>query len=440
MVPATVDGRPVFVTSLAGHDGGDCYRPETHNCCDRDVRLWDATTGDLLRTFPTGGSYLVVTGHRAVVCGYSNTPQVLDLRSGEILGELTGHRDVVQELAVWETSVVSTGCDGIILISDLDTGVSRAIETGYEPHAMALLEVDGRALAVTAGDQAGIWDLTLGTRIGSLPVTPIVRQLVTWPGGGSLVAVLSMAGAVTLFDVVSGRQLPCAVTVTLASGAFAGLVTAGGRRLLAVGDPEAVQLWDVAANRPAGPPLVGPTDWCGMSAGGPGVLVTVSDSDDALVVWQVGDEPPPAPGGAGGTITRIAIGPDGQILAEGTDGLVTSWRRSDGERGPGGAAMPPPARAAGPAVVTVDHEDVYVQDGESVWHADRSNESEVTALAVHDLVAAVGRADGTVTLLDTAAHRIVDSLTLPYPVTALAWTPTGELAIGCRRELLLVSR
>ena len=161
VVPATVDGRPVFVTSLAGHDGGHCYRAETPNCLDRNVRVWDATTGEPLRTFPTGGIYLVVTGHRAVVCGYSDTPQVLDLRSGEIVGEPTGHRDVVRGLAIGESSVVSAGCDGIILISDLATGASRAIETGYEPHAMALFQVDGRALAVTAGDQAGIWDLTL---------------------------------------------------------------------------------------------------------------------------------------------------------------------------------------------------------------------------------------------------------------------------------------
>ena len=55
-------------------------------------------------------------------------------------------------------------------------------------------------------------------------------------------------------------------------------------------------------------------------------------------------------------------------------------------------------------------------------------------------VAAVARADGSVTLIDLMSRTIVDTLMVVYPATALAWTPNGDLIIACRRHLLRVRR
>jgi hypothetical protein len=99
----------------------------------------------------------------------------------------------------------------------------------------------------------------------------------------------------------------------------------------------------------------------------------------------------------------------------------------------------------GSAIVTVRDHVVRIRDlgTGAAWYLDPDSSEVVTALAVRGIgspLAAVARTDGSVCLFDLGARMVVDVLTLPYPATALAWAPNGDLIIACRRNLLCVSR
>jgi hypothetical protein len=72
-----------------------------------------------------------------------------------------------------------------------------------------------------------------------------------------------------------------------------GVLAADGRRLLAVLGPEDVTPWDVAADRPLGPYLRGPTLCPAVISGGPDELIAVSNEHCMLTVWDL-SAPPPA--------------------------------------------------------------------------------------------------------------------------------------------------
>jgi WD40 repeat protein len=99
---------------------------------------------------------------------------------------------------------------------------------------------------------------------------------------------------------------------------------------------------------------------------------------------------------------------------------------------------------AGPVIVTVRGHVVRIRglDSDLSWHLDPGNGEVVTAIAVSDDggAVAVARRDGSVSVPALAPGAAADVLTLPYPATALAWAPGGDLIIACRRDLLRVGR
>ncbi|WUI01331.1 WD40 repeat domain-containing protein [Spirillospora sp. NBC_00431] len=603
---AVVGGVPVYVSATEPHFDGDCDRARHHDCGEAAVRVWDAATGALVRTVPdAGGTHLAVAaaGGRtvAVTCDWSDTPKIIDLDSGVVLDELTGHRDIVQGLATAALdggpAVVSAGWDGTVRVWYLTTGEEWVFDAGERLDALSVAVLGGRVVAVVAGCDVGLWDVELGERAGSLPGTPKVKKIATWPDGDAPIALLSWDGGVQVWDAVSRTRLSCRMEGRPSSWDMVGVVTGDGRRLLALSDREAVRLWDVGADRPAGPPLVGPTSWAVLTRDGPGVVVTASGDDEALGVWRARSEMPrPAAGHTGtghtSTVTCLAVGPGDRVVAGGTDGTVGSFRLDDGARGPvlgalparvhavaaapageagegvvvlagggdlheaeddalhrwfadgpdepvaaghrgevkivvtalldgrrivltagcdetlhitdlatgervggvpgrhmpdgiaagefggravaavsrafgpfqlwdlaGGAHVVTPVTEAlevreavrafvhlneGPAVLTVRGHAVRVRDlgTAATWALDPDDLNVVTAVAVHDSVnppAAVARADGRVSVFDLRARTVADVLELPYPATALAWTPDADLIVACRRDLLRVS-
>ncbi|MFD0856492.1 WD40 repeat domain-containing protein, partial [Actinomadura adrarensis] len=342
---ALVGGVPVFVTATDPHYDGDCARPNTHDCGAQMVQVWDAATGELLRTVPdVGGEHLVaatVDGRTlAVVCDWSATPKLVDLESGVVLRTVGVHQDIVQGLAIAELPdgpvVVSVGFDQNICISSLSAAETLVVPAGERLDGLSVIDLDGRAVALIAGrESVGLWDLELGgVRIGSIPV-PRVRRIASWPGADPLVALLPWEGDVQLWDVSAGERRPCGVSRARLSDGIAGVVADDGRRLLALGCPEDVRLWNVEADRAAGPPLVGPTSWCALAVGGPGTLITLSGADEAIGIWRAGDDPgrPDTPDtGPMSTVRCLTVSPDERILAGCTDGSVGTWRLEDGAR------------------------------------------------------------------------------------------------------------
>ncbi|GLZ01093.1 WD40 repeat domain-containing protein [Actinoplanes sp. NBRC 103695] len=368
---ATVDGVRVWVTT-------------TDSSVDDVLQIWHSGTGELLRVVPdVGGDSLVVTSLAgrpvAVVCGWSDTPRMVDLSTGTV-SPLPAAKEIAQGLAIagveGAPALVTADLGGKVRLIDLtDPSSVREFDAGADRlNAVAVLECRGRLAVVAAGDSLHAWDLATGDPLPAPPISGRARAVATWPDAPDLLAVLGMDGTVELaplgtdgtvesapldmhdtvesapldmHDTVESAPLDMDGTVEIAGRGvlgvprsssathLAGVVTTDGRRLLAVADAEAVVLWDVEANRAAGPPLVGPTGWAGICAGGPGELITASAEDCAVSLWSVGAALRPTGHGATSTITALALSPDGWVIAGGSDGTVTTWSVTDGSPGPG---------------------------------------------------------------------------------------------------------
>ncbi len=482
-----VGGVPVYVTATEPHYDGDCARPHTHDCAEATVRVWDAATGGFLRTVPdAGGQHLatpVVHGRSvAVVCGWGDTPKTVDLDAGAVLGEVTGHRDVVRGLATAALAdgpaAVSAGWDETVRVADLATGRARVVDTGERLDALAVVDVGGRPVAAVAGDVVGLWGLERGVRIGSLPTASKVKGIATWPGVDAPVATLSWDGDVELWDAAAGRRSGCGVPRRPWAHDVAGVLAGDGRRLLALSDSEAVHLWDVDGDRPAGPPLVGPTRWCATASGGPGVVVTASDLGESIGVWRLDSAAHPLGAGHTSTVACLAVTAD-HVIAGGTDGTVASWRTADGARERVVGTLPAPVRAvvavAGGAVLagggdlhgTADRElHRWFGDGEDrpialtagcgdtvrltdIATGDRLGEipgrCPPDGLAVGDLdgrpVVAISRAFGPFELWDLVGHApittpVTDAVELLEQVRAFVHTGDGPAIATVRHHVV----
>ncbi|MEV6633946.1 WD40 repeat domain-containing protein [Actinoplanes sp. NPDC051470] len=322
-----VDGVPVLVTT-----SDDVVEEDD---AETVLQIWHAGTGELLREVPgVGGDSLVVTelDRRpvAVTCGWSDTPWLVDLLTGSAT-PLPGAGDVVQGLAIagleGGPALVTADLRGQVRVVDLAARETvRVLDAGGDRlNAVAVLSWDGHLAAFGAGDALHAWDLHTGSPIATPPISGRACALATWPDVPDRLAVLGMDGSVE----IAGRAV-LGVPWRRWATHLAGLVTPDGRRLLAIADDEAVTLWDVEADRAAGPVLAGPTGWADVRPGEPGEVITASPEDRAVAVWAAGADLPPIGHGATSTITALTLSPDGRVIAGASDGTVAAWSLADG--------------------------------------------------------------------------------------------------------------
>ncbi|MEU4425509.1 WD40 repeat domain-containing protein [Actinoplanes sp. NPDC024001] len=575
---AVVDGAEVLVTLTDEHEDFDCELGELHEtrCPEPGLRVWERATGRLIRTVPgvcdngTGFPAQLVTVQLdgrpfAVVGDWSRPPKLVDLSTGERAGSVPGPEDI-HEIAGTGTAVVTAGWDGILRIGETVT-----VDTGEKLTAVAVVPVGGRPVVATGSTTVTLWDPADGSRLGVLGGDGVVTAIDGWP---DTVVARGNDGWIAVWDE-HGRRL--GMRRMRLPGDIAAITTAGGRRLLAVEDGEAVTMWDVDADEPFGAPLSGPVTGGRLVADGLGTLLVASARDDAVSVWQFGEERPGSGAGAPADLRCLAVTPDGWIVAGASDGSLTRWRLSDGVRGPDigsldarvnaihaegamvaavggdlhdvqddrlhrwvdGRAQPPaglghggevtiavryfddgpvlltagcdgsihltdletgqrrgtiedrypprgvavgslggrpvaavtgmfepftlwdltsrtvvatPAAAnvrlgeaarawAGNAVVTVHEGRVRMHDllTGSTTEVLPGVAEPVTAVAAAGLLLAIGRTDGSVTVVEANTGRVVGALALPYAATVLTWAPQGRLIAACRRDLFCIS-
>jgi WD40 repeat protein len=275
---ATVSGRSVAVSG---------------NTADTELWVWDLAAGD--RMFRMDGHERAVSavataslaGRPVAVSGsLGGTLRIWDLTSGTQIGEpLTGHTAKVEEITIGEldgrTVAVSAADDSTVRVWDLAAGepaggpiaaeVGESL-TGYTSwiSALAVTEVDGRPVAVTAGGNPHlgseallwIWDLATGER-----VREIVTDHTSWIGS----VAISRQGARTL-----------AVTAS---------------------QDTTLRVWDLATGDPVGEPFTGPEEGVRAVVTGTvdGRTVAVSgDSGGTVRLWNI-TLPDPSAAPPGGT-------------------------------------------------------------------------------------------------------------------------------------------
>ena len=197
---------------------------------DSNVRLWHATTGELLQTIPGHPSRLhffqaprnnVVfspDGNTLAVGSLNNTVFLwnVNVSTGAQLHTFIGH-SVVTDTA----SSISFSPDGKILASsslgdewkesvflwDVNTGDQLREITGHTGSVESIsFSPDGSTLATGSGTRVRFWDVNTGETLQTLTGTSSVKSISFSPDG-SMLATGGWDGTVLLWDVNAGKTL-----------------------------------------------------------------------------------------------------------------------------------------------------------------------------------------------------------------------------------------
>ena len=237
---------------------------------------------------PAGGQ-LAISGHDAIAT-------VREAETGQVLFELRGHRDRVNNVAysLDGSTLATTSLDGTVRVWDAGEGELLLTVEGPEAELMSpALSPDGSLVAATAANAewqrlvAYVWDTATGEELSTVGFGDQVGGLAFSPDGAML-AVPGTAGKVGLWDPITGRQL-----FLLREGNMTAIDLAfspDGRRLATSNDDGTIRVWDLAERE---------------------VLITMRGHDG----WAIG----------------VDFSPDGRLAASsGMDGTVRVWEADSG--------------------------------------------------------------------------------------------------------------
>jgi len=178
IISACLDGKPMirngengdWIGTFLGHKGAVwCARLDATasvaltGSADYTAKLWNAATGDELRTFTHKRIVKAVDisrdSRRAVTAGQEKVLQVWDTEHGLCSVTLPGHQDVVKQvLWVSDNSILSGGADAVIRLWDLRSGTQALTAFAKAPVASLELSKDGKTLTSAAGKEVTFWD------------------------------------------------------------------------------------------------------------------------------------------------------------------------------------------------------------------------------------------------------------------------------------------
>jgi RNA polymerase sigma factor (sigma-70 family) len=282
------------------HDG----RTLISRGAENRLRLWDVATGKERPTADGPSNYVAALAFspdgRRVASGSGGTTWLWDAATGKALRKLEGHTGYYPSVAFTPDgkSLVSTNADGVVRVWDTATGKElRNIKGTGRGIERSALSPDGVTLALCVSDQPNVVHLRhAGTgkeirRLDVLPESPGVRatiyQLAFAPDGKTLYACSGTHVSLLRWDVASGKSL---APLGKGDGGISGMaVAADGRSAAAVTMDGSLFLWEVAT--------------------GEARLITKN----------------------AGYSTRVAISPDGRLLAAANDGTHRAIKKLDEE-------------------------------------------------------------------------------------------------------------
>jgi WD40 repeat protein/serine/threonine protein kinase len=322
--------------------------------CGPTVVLFDAKTGELLRTLPgaKGRVFSVAFSPDStrLVSGAAGdqTVRVWNTQTGQVVASFTGHN-----VGVWAVAfnsdgkrIVSGGENGSICVWEADTGKEVFCLTG---HTGLIFNVafspDGKRIASASFDKtARIWDADTRKELGCLTAHTAEVRRVEFSGNGKLLATGSDAEMI-LWDADTLKQIK---TLSTPAGWLA--FDPDGQTLLtgsheSGGKVHKVTRWNIATGQEvASYPLEGRDSWAlyQLSPDGKTLFATRDAADvpyvrayDAATGKELFPQSQPIAG-----VSALAVSPDGKLLASAADRFVQLWELDDWKAG----QAKPPAR------------------------------------------------------------------------------------------------
>lgn len=466
----------------AGPDGSWLASVTDHGA----LRLWDPSTASLLATFDEraylGASFAVSPDGAwfASVTGFTEV-SVVRREDGAVGSVLRGHSDFVNGVAISPdgTDIVTVSSDATARIWTAATGMRRIVLTGHRGSVNTVaISPDGEWLATGGADHTvRIWNLGNGRsravltghtgRISAIAVSPDGKWLATagadhtvriWDAGfpvrpgdrhghdGRVLGVIAASagdwlasagedGTVRIWDTKTGE-------VRRVLDGHVGAVNAvsaapDGTWLASAGDDRTVRIWDVAAGVLTAN-LIGHEDRIRALAIAPsGSWLATAGDDGTVRIWNVED----------GTTTDVftdhtgpvcvcIITPDGGWLATAGQDGIRIWDRRTGARKEA-VKRPICACAVSPDgswLAAADHGVIHIwQPGNGTQRTVASDHlAGVTGLAFSPdgrHIASVS-SDATISVRDSTNGELVTRLRAAAPLTGVAWSSTGHLAVS----------
>jgi WD40 repeat protein len=310
-----------------------------------NVRLWDATSGDLLRTCTANPAEPLIwvsglafhpDGQRLASANGNHTVYMWDSTTGKALHVLRGHSSGVYEVCFSPDGerLASAGHDQTVRLWETASGAKLHILRGHTTPGVSSVAFapDGRRLASGGGDKTvRIWDALTGQE--GLTIIPKGRHYdLTCSADGRLVAAAGSYknGAVAIWDAATLKALP---RLPGRIGSASSVAFSPDSLHLASAEDNIVKVWDTKTWKVQIVLREHSQGITKVAYSPDGKRLASASYDKTVKIWD------PATGhvlhtlqGHGGYRAGVAFSPDGKLLASASyDKTIRIWNVVTGE-------------------------------------------------------------------------------------------------------------
>jgi WD40 repeat protein len=292
-----------------------------------DARLWDVRTGKEALRFqvaspvrrPVGGGIFSVAfsrDGRFVLTGNYQEVRLWDADSGALVRTFRGHRHEVTSVVFSpDGRLVLTGSveDQAAILWDASSGAQLHRFEGGLGFATAIFSPDGQTIVTNSqlwdastGKEAG----TIGGRFGATVYSPDGRSLLT-----------AFDTSAWLYDVASGKQLARFANPAVPGGnteVTSVAFSPDGRFVLTGSADRTSRLWDVATGREVRVLQAHTLSVTSLAVSPDGQYLATGSTDDIVRLWDLATGAEARRLRSGLSITSIAFSPDGRSLLTGS--------------------------------------------------------------------------------------------------------------------------
>ncbi|MGH9967539.1 MAG: PQQ-binding-like beta-propeller repeat protein [Pyrinomonadaceae bacterium] len=327
--------------SFADSYGAVAFSPDSKiiagGSLDGKINLWNVVTGAQLRSLDVGNGVFSLAfspDGKMIACGSELLIQLWDATTGKELSELQ-HFGQVNSVAFSPDGkvIVSGSADHTIKLWSAETGAQLRALIGDENVVTSVaVSPDGKLIVSGGGNTVRLWDAASGKQLRSFVGHTAMVRSVAFSPDGKMIASANNDHTIKLWDVSSGNQL---LSLTGHTNPVLAVVFSPDGKMIASGSFDGkIKLWDTATGNQFRS-LSGHTDTVSSVSFSPGAKVIASGSADKTIkLWDT------ATGKQVGILTghrdRVldaAFSPDGKVIASGSlDRTIKLWEAATGQQ------------------------------------------------------------------------------------------------------------